>query len=387
MKRQSQPFRRRRRRPSVCSIAIALFGFYLTFGTPLHAHNLEFTYTILVLGDAGRFELEVTCDLDALALGLSQGTDSAQVASRIQALPKNELDARIERLRLELAERIEIWFDGRRVPAVPEFPEHGVRGKGLPTVLGLTARFAGERPEGTARVSIRVDRNLPPVYLTVLEAGSGRDWQEVLPRGARSTPFNMSSPSQKAHGTRVAQARQYFVLGVTHIVPDGLDHVLFVIGLFLLSPRLRPLLWQVTTFTAAHTLTLAVATSGLITVPVGLVEPLIAFSIAYVAVENTLTEKLSGWRPLVVFLFGLLHGMGFARALGALELRGVPLVISLATFNLGVEAGQLVVLLGAAATIGMLRNRPWYRARVSVPLSAVIASVGLYWFFERLGLA
>ena len=371
--RQSQPFLRR----------LALTALFCTIGTSVRGHNLEFTYTILILGDDGRFQVHVTCDLDALVLGLSQGTDSAQVASRIRALAKSDLDARMERLRQDLADRIEIIFNERRMRVAPEFPEYGTTAV-QPMVLGLTARFVGERPQGAARVSIRADRTLPPVYLTILDVPSGRKWQEVLQRGGRSTPFNMSRPAENAPASRVALARQYFFLGVTHIVPEGLDHVLFVIGLFLLSRELRPLLWQVTMFTAAHTLTLAAAASGVVAVPVGLVESLIALSIAYVAFENTLTEKLTTWRPLVVFLFGLLHGMGFARALGAVEVRGVPFVISLAAFNLGVEAGQLVVLMGAAATLGALRDRTWYRVRVTVPLSAVIASVGLYWFIERL---
>jgi hypothetical protein len=113
------------------------------------------------------------------------------------------------------------------------------------------------------------------------------------------------------------------------------------------------------------------------------VEPLIALSIAYVAVENAVTNELKPWRPLVVFLFGLLHGMGFAGVLGDLGIPREELLTALLSFNLGVEAGQLTVLAGGFVSIGWLRHRSWYRAAITVPLSIAIAVVGLYWAMSR----
>ena len=115
--------------------------------------------------------------------------------------------------------------------------------------------------------------------------------------------------------------RQYLQLGFVHIVPEGLDHILFVLGIFLLTTRLRPILVQVTAFTIAHSVTLGLTMYGVVALRPRIVEPLIALSVAYVAIENIVTSKLTPWRPAVVFCFGLLHGMGFAGVLGELGCR------------------------------------------------------------------
>jgi hypothetical protein len=176
----------------------------------------------------------------------------------------------------------------------------------------------------------------------------------------------------------------YIVLGIEHIVPKGLDHILFVLGLFFFSLHLRPMLWQVTSFTLAHTLTLALASLGLVSVPVRIVEPLIALSIAYVAAENVFGARL-GWRRIaVVFGFGLLHGLGFASVLGDVGLSATRFVTGLIGFNIGVELGQLIVIAAALLLVGLpFGNRPWYRARVALPASILIGATGLYWTVER----
>ncbi len=177
----------------------------------------------------------------------------------------------------------------------------------------------------------------------------------------------------------------YFRLGLEHIVPLGADHVLFVVGLFLSAPALRPLAWQVSAFTVAHALTLALATMGLVHVPSSVVEPLIALSIAAIALENIVERGFHWRRPLIAFAFGLLHGFGFAGALRSLGLPPEDLALSLLGFNLGVEAGQLVVVAVLLLALGWSRNRAWYRGRVVVPLSVAIAATGLYWAMQRLG--
>lgn len=175
----------------------------------------------------------------------------------------------------------------------------------------------------------------------------------------------------------------YFEIGVRHIVPDGLDHVLFVLGLFLASTTVRALVLQVTTFTVAHASTLAVASAGLIAVPSAVVEPLIALSIAFVAFENIRSPGFHPSRLAVVFAFGLLHGLGFASALTALGLPDGLFLPALLGFNLGVEVGQLVVIGAAFAAVGWARPRSWYRDRVGVPLSWLIGMIGLYWTWVR----
>jgi len=114
-----------------------------------------------------------------------------------------------------------------------------------------------------------------------------------------------------------------------------------------------------------------------------IVEPLIALSIAYVAIENVFTERLHAWRPALVFGFGLLHGLGFAGALRELGLPSGQFVEALLTFNLGVELGQLTVIGIAFALLSWARNKEWYRSVVVKPLSLAIGVVGMYWAIQR----
>jgi hypothetical protein len=185
--------------------------------------------------------------------------------------------------------------------------------------------------------------------------------------------------------TRWGIVTLYVRLGFTHILPRGLDHVLFVLGIFLLAVDLKPVLWQVSAFTLAHTITLALTVYGVVWLSPRIVEPLIALSIVYVAVENVFTSKLHAWRPVIVFCFGLLHGMGFAGVLNEIGLPRSEFVPALLSFNLGVECGQLTVILAAFLTFGLpFRRKPWYRHRIVIPGSLMIAAIGLYWSVQRL---
>lgn len=179
----------------------------------------------------------------------------------------------------------------------------------------------------------------------------------------------------------------YIKIGFEHIVPRGTDHILFILGLFLLSTHMRPLLWQVTMFTVAHTITLGLAMNNIVELPASVVEPLIALSIAYVGVENVYAKALHKSRLILVFLFGLLHGLGFAGVLSDFGMPKGDFAEALISFNVGVELGQLAVI-----SIAFLLLRFWfqdqdkYRKFVVVPGSVFISLVGSYWFLERLEL-
>ena len=175
----------------------------------------------------------------------------------------------------------------------------------------------------------------------------------------------------------------YLFAGFEHIIPKGLDHILFVLGLFFSSLVLTSLLWQVTAFTLAHSITLGAAALGLVAIPSSIVEPLIALSIVWIAIENCLFKQTTKWRPAIVFSFGLLHGLGFAAVLAEFGLPKADLVTSLLAFNVGVELGQIsIIILAFAATI-LMRKQPWFRTWVQLPASIAIGLVGLYWFIER----
>ncbi len=171
--------------------------------------------------------------------------------------------------------------------------------------------------------------------------------------------------------------------GIAHIIPKGLDHILFVLGLFFSSLILGSLLWQVSAFTLAHTITLALAAQGVVQIPGDIVEPLIALSIVWVAVENCMFEQTNKWRPFIVFGFGLLHGLGFASVLSDYGLPEGNFVALLLAFNIGVEVGQLLVLIAAAVLVWFIRHKSWYRQRIQIPASLIIALVGIFWFIER----
>jgi hypothetical protein len=178
--------------------------------------------------------------------------------------------------------------------------------------------------------------------------------------------------------------RRFFELGFLHILPYGLDHILFVLGLFFFSIHMRPLLIQVTAFTIAHSITLGLSLVGVFSLPASIVEPIIALSIAVVALENIFFRRLKPSRWIIVFGFGLIHGMGFAGVLKGLGLPEGQFLTTLVAFNLGVEAGQLAVIaLAFAATFWAMR-KPWYFRFVVVPVSALIALVGLYWTVTRI---
>ncbi len=177
----------------------------------------------------------------------------------------------------------------------------------------------------------------------------------------------------------------YLGLGYKHILPMGFDHILFVLSLFLLSPKLKPIIWQSTAFTAAHSITLGLAMYHVITPSPKIIEPLIALSIMYVALENIFSPRLKATRIAVVFLFGLVHGLGFAGSLGQMGLPQNAYLISLVMFNIGVELGQLTVILLAFFLLGKwLGNKPSYRKFVVIPLSVLIVSIAGYWTVERI---
>jgi len=176
---------------------------------------------------------------------------------------------------------------------------------------------------------------------------------------------------------------RYIYQGFIHILPQGLDHILFVLALFLLATKTSTLLWQVSAFTLAHTITLALGIFGIFNLPSNIVEPLIALSIAFVAIENIFQQKLTKWRLPIIFVFGLLHGLGFASVLVELGLPENEYVSSLISFNIGVELGQITVILMAILATRWIANKPEYRNYVVIPASVIISGIALFWFYER----
>ena len=177
----------------------------------------------------------------------------------------------------------------------------------------------------------------------------------------------------------------YLKLGYTHILPNGVDHILFVISLCLLSNKITVIFWQATAFTVAHSITLALSMKSIIIAPTAIVEPIIALSIVFVALENMLLSNLRPWRIVLVFMFGLIHGLGFASALNEIGLPRNKFAVSILSFNLGVELGQIsIILLIFALIVSPMGNKLWYKRRIVFPISIAIALVAGFWTIQRL---
>jgi hydrogenase/urease accessory protein HupE len=332
------------------------------------AHEIGTTRVSVVFQPDATYEIEVVTD--AVALVEKLDTLSGKTPQSGKALqPQLQAYDGLFRKRLVVA------FDGTAVN-----PEIDYSVSGATTDIEspvATILLKGAIPPGAHQFGWTYAWTFATYSLT---NGETTEWLEG---GQTSTPIPLQSPRSQA--SRQAIAAQYLVLGFTHIVPHGLDHMLFVLGIFLLSRRLRQVLAQVSAFTVAHSITLALSMYGIVSISPDIVEPLIAVSIAYVAIENIFMTELKPWRVALVFAFGLLHGMGFAGALKELGLPRSEFVTALITFNIGVEAGQLAVIGAAFLLVGWYCGRyQWYRRFVVVPASAMIACTAVYWTIERL---
>ena len=200
------------------------------------------------------------------------------------------------------------------------------------------------------------------------------------------TPLSAHTVNYALEGKPVSDVFTYYVkIGFEHIIPLGLDHILFVVGLYLLSPKLKTIIWQATAFTVAHTITLIMSMKNIIVAPPDIVEPIIALSIVFIAIENLITSTLQPWRIALVFAFGLVHGMGFASALNELGIPRDAFFSSLLSFNVGVELGQISVILLCYAAFGRwFSEKEWYKSRIVAPLSMAIAVTASFWTVQRI---
>lgn len=314
--------------------------------------------------------------------GLSDTDDSPRAATydALRKLTPDALDTAFRAAWPDLSATIHVSTGGKRIVPVlidAKIPEIGNVSLPRDSNVKLRAALVGS---GEAGVVFGWDAANGPLIVRQVGAGE-KAYTGYLRDGKLSAPM---SPQGAADQGALQTFMTYIVIGFEHIVPKGLDHILFVLGLFFFSLRLRPLLIQVTAFTLAHTITLALAVLGIVTVPASVVEPLIAASIVYVAIENVIGNPLGIWRTVVVFGFGLLHGLGFASVLGDVGLQPSAFALGLIGFNVGVELGQLAVIAVAFVVLAVpFGKKAWYRKAIAIPGSVLIALVGAFWFFER----
>lgn len=365
----------------------------------LEAHPASLTSAIATVEKDGRYTMVLRFDVLAFALNDTPDRVPDEAMNALLDGPVETLRRRMDEARENFAEQFQVLADAQvAAPARIAFPsaDDVVRkkeGPGSPRLpILLEAEISGALSPASSGLAFRFPEQIGPVVLSVERPGE-EAFAESVPAGDPSTELVLQL-SRGEQPQRSAQAqvgrgffavfRQFAVLGYEHILPRGLDHILFVVGLFLLGTRLAPLLWQVTAFTLAHSITLGLALYGWVRVPPAVVEPLIAVSILLVAADNLRSRELRWWRVWVVFAFGLVHGLGFAEALLELRLARSDLLSALLGFNCGVELGQLSVVALAFLAVGWLRGREPYRKAIVIPASACIALVAGYWAFERM---
>ena len=362
---------------------VAAIVIVLMLAATVSAHVFEQT-EVEAIFDGTSYRVDLLVDVDALALGVSSSTDADEVVAALRSLSDEELAAAVERARGTLSRRVRLRFDDQKQRPTISFPGKEVQlieADGLPTVLGLTARLEGAIPTGAANFQFGLSRAFGPSRLSVGVQGSQQRRVELLGTAEDSPLYDLTA--LLAAPPLLPTMLRYTKLGFIHILPAGLDHILFIVGLFLLGRRWRALVAQISLFTIAHTLTLGLAAASIIALPPRWVEPLIALSIAWIAIENIWVKRVTRWRLLIIFAFGLLHGLGFAGVLGELGLPPGRFVSTLASFNVGVELGQLAIVALCALLLWRWRNHKDYQRKVVVPISVLIAAVGLYWAVER----
>ena len=371
--------------------------------------------------DKAKYKMTIKLNLEALIANIgvehqdTKDSDKAHIYDGLRQMPFNELIEEFEEFEPNLLKKIQLKFNDK-------LQILNIEGVDIPDVGDLDlARdsvifFSGSLPANTKNLSWQWDegfgnavlrvgtKSTPELFSSYLLDGKSsgsitlftntevtsteQSSQNTIEKNNSSSvdqnSSNLQNPITNQASNKWKQFINYLQVGFIHIVPKGLDHILFVVGLFLLSSQLRPLLIQVTTFTLAHSVTLALGIYGVVNISSSVVEPLIAASIIYIAIENIYADKLSRWRPIIIFLFGLLHGLGFASVLKEIGLSSANFVTGLVAFNVGVELGQLAVILTCFLLVGLwFRHKTWYRQRITIPASVVIAVVASYWLVER----
>jgi hypothetical protein len=316
--------------------------------------------------------------IDLSSVGDTDDAPEAVLYDRFRAMDGAALEAAFREAWPRISQGLTIQVGDRRLE--PEIVALEIPAPGdleLPRYSILTVM--AELPPGEEGVQM----GIAPGWGTFIprQTGGGDDaYEGFLAGGELTPPLPRTEVLTEGAGTVFLR---YIGAGFEHIVPLGLDHILFVLGLYFFATTAGPLLWQVTAFTLAHTLTLALAATGVVAVPASVVEPLIAATIVYVGVENTLGFGSIRGRTLLVFCFGLLHGLGFASVLGDYGIASGRFAAALVGFNIGVEIGQLAVIGMALALTGWFLSRSWYRRVIAIPASLAIAAIGAYWVVER----
>jgi len=364
--------------------ASALSILFLLQASFTWAHEVRPSIFTLSFDAQRDFTISVSTNIEALVAEIGSehdDTDDAPTATlyrELRALPTGQMKTRFEQFAPQWLAQVGLLFGAD--PAVLTLKQVTIPAIGdVELARESTVLLTGKVPAGVDEMQWSYPEKYGSSVLRIERPGQELQAQ-FFGAGAKSNAIRIGVAEPRSWTEKFAD---YAEIGFTHILPKGLDHILFVLGLFLLNSNWRPLLVQVTAFTLAHSVTLALGLYGLVSISPAIVEPLIALSIVYVAIENLFTNRLHAWRPVIVFLFGLLHGLGFAGILTEIGLPQSDFLLGLVAFNVGVEFGQLAVIALAFIAVGWFARASWYRSRITNPASVAIAVVGAWWFVER----
>ena len=365
-------------RPALFALLLACATLAVCGGGVLSAHEAGATRVMAAFTSDGTYRVEVITDAAAL---LEKAEAVADVEPSAVGADAAALEGRLLALTTVLGSRIHVTFDATDVrPALALTV--------VPAADALTWPSAhiilmGRVPTEAKQFTWRFGWTFTSYSLSTRMPLAREDSTTSLEGDQPSRPIPLTTTEPPTNWRNVVL--RYVALGFTHVLPLGPDHMLFVMGLFLLNSRPRALAAQVSAFAVAQSLTLGLATYGLIAVPSHIIEPAIALSIAYVAIENLLWSDRKKWRVGLVFAFGLLHGLGFAGVLQGLGLPRTDFLTALVSFNLGVQAAELTVIVGVFLLVGWrCEERGWYRAHVAIPASAAIACTAMFWAVARI---
>nr|MBT6354336.1 HupE/UreJ family protein [Pelagibacteraceae bacterium] len=364
--------------------------FFLFISLSLKSHEIKPSIADFSINESSlTFEIRLNAELILSGIDASdiQNTDNSNLSYKyddLRKLPDNDLKENIMSNWDNISQNIYIKLDGD-VQELNLLSIEIINQRNYEVTRDTIINFHIPLDKKNTSFSFSMSKKFGSIILREQNLNKNVDqlYTNYLNSGDASDLINLNHTVAL---TKINSFIKYLFLGIEHIIPKGLDHMLFIIGLFLFSNLIRPLLLQVTMFTIAHTITLVIASLSLINVNASIVEPLIALSIVYIGVENIFKKHSNTKiRYYVIFLFGLLHGLGFALVLKDVGLDYSNLLMNLVSFNIGVEIAQIFILFLLYLTIGLFfSKKKYYKIIFQIPLSLFISLIAIYWFVERI---
>ena len=369
------------------NLPVLIFGLWSFQVHTVAAHEINpaiLNYTVFNT----RIELEVRLTAEAILSGIDlSGAENAaehensSIYSELRALTAESMEQRLIASWPDISHELRINVDGSLLP-LRLLDISVVANSNIDLARDTVLRLEGEIPPNSRIFSIVWPVRFGP--FAIRDAKGGPDgYSAFVAAGAGSPSISLNT---RNFFSSIEPLTHYIMTGFIYFVSQGLAHVLFILVLFLYSPHIRLLLLQLAFFTLAHTLTFASAMMGIIGVDIHIVEPLVAAAVALIAAEN-LTRRfydVDVRRIVIIFCFGLLHGLGFAGAFGNGGLHSEDFFMSAAGFNIGVQLGQATIIAVAWLFAGILFQRhSWHCRKITAPLCAGILGISLYLTVER----